>query len=331
MCLKSNIDELLGIDESEIDPLLADRELMSGLIESLRESVKDRSLRKRFENHFMMTFNNLKYGSIKGGSVCDKFLSKQTGMRLNVNECFGLGVIDFDINKGLSDDERKQIRERIMSKLSIDDIVVRSGSGGLHVYVNNDFDELYKNAYIKCYACDEYEIDYIAAVREDKQAGVMLPGSFNANGKYEFVRGSFESVIKRSAKDVLKDLELTLKLDAKPRDILDDSFNGPIEYLSEDDEMKLVNGLTGMEVHNFASKIDERLSLMPLFCAINCLSPTNREKAYDMVLSKCNLSDKAMVNFDEVKDNCLDKHTHINVLRKIIRLYNNRYYVNESI
>ena len=70
---------------------------------------------------------------------------------------------------------------------------------------------------------------------------------------------------------------------------------------------------------------------MPLFCAINCLSPTNREKAYDMVLSKCNLSDKAIMNFDEVKDNCLGKHTHINVLRKIIRLYNNRYYVNESI
>ena len=331
LCLKSNIDGLLGIDESEIDPLLADRELMSGLIESLRESVKDSPLRKRFENHFMMTFNNLKYGSVKGGSVCDKFLSKQTGMRLNVNECFGLGVIDFDINKGLSDDERKKIRERIMSKLSLEDIVVRSGSGGLHVYVNNDFDELYKNAYIKCYACDEYEIDYIAAVKEDKQAGVMLPGSFNANGKYEFVRGSFESVIKRSAKDVLKDLELTLKLDAKQRGAVDDSFNGPIEYLSDDDEMKLVNGLTGMEVHNFASKIDERLSLMPLFCAINCLSPTNREKAYDMVLSKCNLSDKAMMNFDEVKDNCLGKHTHINVLRKIIRLYNNRYYVKESI
>lgn len=89
--------------------------------------------------------------------------------------------------------------------------------------------------------------------------------------------------------------------------------------------MKLVNGLENMEIHNYVSKINERLMLLQLFCAINCLSPKNKEKAYENVLNKCHLSFKAEMNFTEMKSNYIDKHSNINVLRRIIRLYNNSY------
>ena len=107
-----------------------------------------------------------------------------------------------------------------------------------------------------------------------------------------------------------------------------------LTYLSDEEEMLLINGLDfgstdgfNCEIHHYARKIDSgELSLLPLFCAINCLSPTNREKAYEKILSNPHLTLKAQMNFDSIKNNCFNNRSNINVLRKIIKLYNPSYY-----
>ena len=38
------------------------------------------------------------------------------------------------------------------------------------------------------------------------------------------------------------------------------------------------------------------------------------------------LTIKAQTNFDTIKENCSDKRSNINVLRKIIKIYNSEYY-----
>lgn len=64
-----------------------------------------------------------------------------------------------------------------MNKLISEDLViVQSGSGGLHIYCNNDIDNLVKNAYVKCYTTNEYDIDYIVnSENSDKRSCIMLP------------------------------------------------------------------------------------------------------------------------------------------------------------
>ena len=108
-------------------------------------------------------------------------------MHLHINECPRFAVIDFDIDKNLSKSKCKEIGESIISKLS-DDIIVISGSGGLHVYVNNDLinegDESYDNKYIKCYKGDGFEIDYITSIHKYKESYITLPRTVSKSGEY---------------------------------------------------------------------------------------------------------------------------------------------------
>lgn len=62
---------------------------------------------------------------------------------------------------------------------TFNDVIIESGSSGLHVYCFHDLPEAYKNANVKCYRCEEYSIDYITSYRNDKQVTIMLPRKLN--------------------------------------------------------------------------------------------------------------------------------------------------------
>ena len=294
-------------------------------INDFEEGHWDLPLRTRFDENFKITFNKSKHGSCDGKHIGDLKCRNQTGMVLSVNETPGFAVIDIDINKKLPQKKRFEIKQSIISKLSEDDIIIETGSGSLHIYANHNIPGLYKNAYVKCFECDEFDIDYFASVDCNSYHGLMLPDSENENGRYEFYQGNWDSVIKRTATDVIKSLGVELDLSGKNgKEYNEDDDEEPLTYLDNDEEMKLVDGLVGMEVHNYASKIDDRLTLLPLFGAIKCLSPDNRDKAFYNVEFKCNLTCKASMNFETVKKDA--KHSNINVLYKIIRMYNPEYY-----
>lgn len=163
----------------------------------------------------------------------------------------------------------------------------------------------------------------------------MLPNSKNQNGKYEFIQGDYKSVIKRNASEILNDLGIKLNLDIKFEPHIEKDNYVPYEnndlnqnYISDDKEMLLINGLNfECEIHHHGRKLDSgKLSLFPLFCAINCLSTKNREIAYNIISNNPHLSFKPQANFDYIKNNCVNHHSNINVLRKIIKIYNPTYY-----
>ena len=47
-----------------------------------------------------------------------------------LNKISNLCVIDFDINKSYNDELKESIRKQLISQLSDEDVVVRTGSGG---------------------------------------------------------------------------------------------------------------------------------------------------------------------------------------------------------
>lgn len=68
----------------------------------------------------------------------DDGVGRVTGKALLLNKISNLCVIDFDINKSYNDELKESIRKQLISQLSDEDVVVRTGSGGLHVYCNTE-------------------------------------------------------------------------------------------------------------------------------------------------------------------------------------------------
>ena len=285
-------------------------------------------LSELFEDKFIVTYNYLKFGKTIGHSVYDTFAAHQTGMALKTNLVDNFAVIDIDINKALDDHQRAEIRKQIIDKLTSDDIIVESGSGGLHIYCVHDIFTADKNRYIACYKCDDYSIDYLTSVDQSKQSIVMLPRSFNERGEYTFIQGSYESTLKRTSTQILESLNLRLdiKPTIKPSIRLSEEYRHSCQASSAYQQL-LVDGLTfNTAIHATARKIDQELSIYTLFQAINILDDKYRDAAYDRIRTSPYLTGKASIRFDDVAIACADKAYPLPVLLKIIKIYNAEYY-----
>lgn len=64
-------------------------------------------------------------------------------MNLKINLIPNFAIIGVDINKSLNDEQRKSIRDDFISKLSKDDVIIKSGSRGLHIYCVHDIASVY--------------------------------------------------------------------------------------------------------------------------------------------------------------------------------------------
>ena len=132
------------------------------IIESERQTLK-----QRIGDHTVNLTSHLKHD---GGSG-----TKITGKALLLNKIRNLAVIDFDINKSYDEEQKKVVRNKIISNLSDEDVVVRTGSGGIHVYVNQDLFFTQSNRSIKCYSCEDYDVDLMTSTNEQSRSLIVLP------------------------------------------------------------------------------------------------------------------------------------------------------------
>ena len=257
----------------------------------------------------------------------------KTGRALLMNKTINLSVVDVDINKSFDDDKKEQIRKNIISKLNQKDVIVKTASGGLHIYCNTEGYYVQSNRMIKCFSCEDYDVDLMSCVDENKRSLVVLPGSKvrksgrDAIKQYSFVQGSFDSLIIRSLSDIIHDLDIKITIKQTPEieKIVDDYKQYTI---SDELAEALVNGLVGLEIHNDGGSrcIDDEITLFTLFQAINSLSNKYVEEAYDNVRNKCKLTDNAFINFDKSILRYQHLHSSPFVLVKIIKRWNNEYY-----
>ena len=282
------------------------------------------SLNDRIKDNIVVLTNYLKHD---GGSG-----KAPTGSALLVNKIHNLSVIDVDVNKDLSDEEKEEIRKNILRELSADDVVVRTGSGGLHIYCNTDYFPTRSNRMIKCYESNDFDIDLMSAKEEEKRSLIVLPGSkVRANAKspilkYEIIRGSFDQPLVRNVDDILRDLDVKVKIDQplEIKAIMDNEDS----VVSDELAQALVDGLCDFEVHNDSGnmKLEKEVTLLVLFQAINSLPAHLIEEAYDNVLNFCRLTDSAAANFEIRKARYFNMKTSPYVLVKILKLYQTDYY-----
>ena len=121
----------------------------------------------RIEGHTVMCYNYLKHDDSR-----NKNDRNPTGKALKINECDELAVIDVDIKRDID-----KTRTKIVQKLKPHDIIVKTCSGGLHIYCNKGDFKPASNRMIKIYKCDDYDIDIMCTKDSSKRSLVVLPGS----------------------------------------------------------------------------------------------------------------------------------------------------------
>ena len=295
---------------------------------SLFEDKNMETFKERIDKNYVVLYNYQKHDKKSSGR------NTISGKALLNNKIENLSVIDIDINKELKEETKDKIRNNILNKLSDNDIIVKTASGGLHIYANTDDFIANNNRMVKCYKSNEFDIDIFSSVDQTKRSLVVMPGSKvrrdhkSPISSYEFIRGGYNSIISRSVNDILKDLDIKLTIE-QPTEIqniikmYNNSDNITVEFART-----LIYGLEGLTIHNDSGNIplSKEITLFPLFQAINSLPNDVIDEAYDFIYDNCNLTPNAKSNYNNARRRYCNLQTHYGVLIKIIKLYNEDYY-----
>lgn len=323
-----------------------DDEIME-LLKTPKNDINSKTIKERFDGIQIDCYNYLKHDGDKNKKGAFK-----SGTALETNQARNFVAVDVDINKEYDDVQREVIRDSILEKLNENDIIVKTASGGLHIYCNIDDAYLPKNRRVGYYKSEDFNIDLIGGVDEKKRSLLVLPESkYRADKKkgtptltYEFIQGDWDSVIKRSLIDVLNDLEIPATVDETPevKSIVKEFCgetpkNHSPNYVPQnngvemdDDLMNAVLlGLDGIEVHRDAKPIKEEVTLFTLFQALNALPRNMIEDTYDYVKGCCNLTPNAQKSFDYAKKRYSLVKSSTWVLVTIIKYHNKDYYDEE--
>ncbi|KAI5540832.1 hypothetical protein TVAGG3_0043110 [Trichomonas vaginalis G3] len=304
--------------------IVSDEKVIDSLVEEL-VVAETKTLNERIGENKIDLHNYLKHDGGRG---------RKTGMALLVNKISNLTIIDVDINKSYNDELKETVRKDILSKLSDKDVIVKTASGGLHIYCNTNFFYAVSNRMIKCYSCNDYDIDIMTSIDDSKRSLVVMADSRvrkNATepiNTYSFIRGSYDSTITRTVNDILNDLNIKVRVEQKNEEIK--SIMNENKDVNIDDKLaqSIVDSMRDFEVHNDGGNmnLEKEVTLFTLFQAINSLPNHLINEAYDNVYNFCSLTENAKSNFEKARSRYAYLMTSPFVLVKILKLYQKEYY-----
>jgi hypothetical protein len=310
-------DLKLSDDESAEEEPALESALGVGLSGITPESDAPLTLRAEAEAHGEDTTNYLKFANGSAGPT--------TGRQLNVNECDKrLGVIDIDFHENLDPCVRHVvITDTIEALENKGAVLVETTSGGIHIYAINDL-KFKTNRSVKAIKAESYGVDIFAVVDAGNHSPVMLPDSKAKNdegaiAEYHFHDGySWDSVITAKMSEVLELLDLKLEQEkpkpkpaAKAAAAPNDNEEAEAKQKKAEEPLtverfKLIyEGLKGLEIHNYAAKSDDEISLLPLFSALNAcrkyVGDEEVESATEWIYQNGNLTKNASRNWETTK------------------------------
>lgn len=318
----SSASTLIDGDGSFIDSLM---DMQAEDDRQHEEFVNSTSLRDRIDGHTLPTYGYLKHMT---NAIPKK--GNPTGRVIKLNECDGLCVVDVDIKAQNKD---KVINE-ILSVLPEDAVVVETCSHGLHIYCNYYGCSHESNRLIKCYTCDDYDIDILMGNDKSKFSGVMAPESKARKdhapvGTYTFLRGNFDSFIVNDREVILIALGI-MSIDVRTEDEKkDEELKFDEVELTEDEYRLIINGFDShIKVHNDGGsmKLEDEVTTFTLFPAINSLPNKFINDAYDHVYNNCTLTPACRTCWSDRWTRYSNRITHPGILRKILKIHNPEYY-----
>ncbi len=299
------------------------------------------TLKQRVENHLKEVMNNEKHHK-NGVPIVPE---RVTGRSLFINEVDNLTVIDIDIKKDTDEIIKEMFRECLLMNLPETAIVVKTGSGGLHIYANTDKYTNDKARKVK--ACDYditvYEylegVDILSSFEPNAPSQVIYAGTVSKTGTYEFIQNDDTFEVVDNVLDILEALNFTLKVPITVKPIIysdEEPVFQEVEDIVEQDIPKedlpkilvrrLIDGIKNFEIHGTSSpNIEEEVSLFTLFTGINALPDENLEEAYSNAFNKCTHTDSALKSWKTCRKRYSNTHNIKNLI-KIIKIHNTEYY-----
>jgi hypothetical protein len=130
--------------------------------------------------------------------------------------------------------------------------------------------------------------------------------------------------------EVVVDDDLELTIEKSPEEAKPATEKSEEIPLEKERFTLIYEGFKGLEIHNFAEKAEQEISLMPLFQALNACIPwvgkDEVEKAYDYIYDNANLTSNARRYWEKTKDRNEGKKSVYGLLIKYIKQYNDNYY-----
>lgn len=319
--LNDSIDDL-------VDELIDDEKIKAINEDANNLKITRYSLNQRINDHVCDLFDNEKF--VRKNKPKN---SNKTGELLKINEIANLAVIDIDINKNLNDEEIDEVRNNIIECLEIDErtkndwFIVKTTSGGLHIYANIDGFKLGYNRNIKCYESDEFDVDIFGCVDYKKVANVCRYGTkamnkYNEICEYKIIYGNDENRIIKSVADVLELLGITEDV----KDFINDRIKRdeakeirkiememlPNEFKQQELTADLFNAMVGgflkqnfkTQIHNYSNEpITKRVGVLQLMTGLTACRNDNItdemiKAAVNKIYSRGTLTDKAKQNLD---------------------------------
>ncbi|KAA6384943.1 MAG: hypothetical protein EZS28_019531 [Streblomastix strix] len=287
---------------------------------------------------------------------------KITGKAINIADCPYLAIVDIDIDKKLSDEDRNLIRNELLEKIYQSELnvaLIKTGHGGLHIYCNMDPLILFAgNSVVKKITTEKYDVDIFACVdyNESKRC-VVLPDSRIKDFEYDAVNKrqqpkqpnqifKYEKLGKSKIKfDKKKDLDVISQVfEVLGFDIELIKYHEQAEQdvkASQDVNMTkqqayiLINGLNNLIIHNYADKSEKETTLFKLFSSVNgmkAISDVDQQwinEAYNKISQIQGLTIKARSNFDRTHVRLAERSCTPHYIEKLVRLTNEEYYNNE--
>ncbi|KAA6384454.1 MAG: hypothetical protein EZS28_020019 [Streblomastix strix] len=287
---------------------------------------------------------------------------KITGKAINIADCPYLAIVDIDIDKKLSEEDRNLIRNELLEKIYHSELnvaLVKTGHGGLHIYCNMDPLILFAgNSMVKKITTEKYDVDVFASVdyNESKRC-IVLPDSRIKDFEYDTVNKrqqprqpnqvfKYEKLGKNKIKfDKKKDLSLIsqvfevlrfdielIKYHEQPEQ--DDKASQDVNMTKQQADI-LINGLNNLIIHNYAAKSEKETTLFKLFSSVNGMKAIADvdlqwiNEAYNKISQIQGLTIKARSNFDRTRVRLAERSCTPHYIEKLVRLINEEYYNSE--
>ncbi|KAA6370127.1 MAG: hypothetical protein EZS28_034345, partial [Streblomastix strix] len=285
-----------------------------------------------------------------------------TGKAINIADCPYLAIVDIDIDKKLSEEERNLVRNELLENIYQSELnvaLVKTGHGGLHIYCNMDPLILFAgNSMVKKITTEKYDVDIFACVdyNESKRC-VVLPDSrikdfeydtvnkrqqpkqpnqvFKyeklGNAKIKFDKKKDRSLISQVSQVLGFDIEL-IKYHEQPEQ--DDKASQDVNMIKLQADI-LINGLNNLIIHNYAAKSEKETTLFKLFSSVNGMKAVADvdlqwiNEAYSKISQIQGLTIKARSNFDRTRIRLAERSCTPHYIEKLVRLTNEKYYNSE--
>ncbi|KAA6372232.1 MAG: hypothetical protein EZS28_032242, partial [Streblomastix strix] len=344
------------ISESQIEVknnLFTNEEFENMIDEAVKNDPNSKTIRERTLGAIFDTHNYKKCS--KGKFITES--DKVTGSCLDINRMVDkqLTIMDFDLPHNLDKYNLEFYQQHIIRDLLPKDTpVLITAHGGIHAYVNRYNYPLKGNRLVasKKIPFNGFTVDIFAQIDKHKMSDgkpngikenrVMLPDSIIHDDDYEQTKIEYayppapEGFWERSNLPNLWEILNTWNVDLRQDDYVKEERviqnDGTSIPMNEELINVIAEGFRGVQIHNYATKSSDEVTLLPLFQSLNALkqyiSAVKIEELCDKIHSIANLTAKATQHWSDVKSKVGDDVGYNKpwLLVTYIKNFNRKYY-----